>query len=518
MSVAAPADLSPLERLESDWGLWLATLFPSYLTAPWAPHHVAFWEWVWAIAPGVAPLPMVNIWPRGGAKTASSQLAVSALGATGRRRYGLLVSDTQDQADTNLAAGVQPLLESDRLPVFYPDMATRAVGKYGPKAWRHNRLQTSSGFAVDAIGLDKAVRGVKIEEQRPDLIILDDIDAIHDTPRETQRKVDTITKSILPAGSDDVAVLAIQNLIHPQGVFARLAGVAEVPADFLQRRILNGPIPALYDFDYRQDVDGFYTISGVPSWKGQDLVRCQTMVDTEGIWAFCAEAQHDVDKVEGAEIDQTMINTARRTDAEIPGGSWHSLRRRLVMIDPSFSGRPGADECGITVGGVGADNHGYLLADLSGRMGTHDWARTAVQAFIDWDCHGIGYESNMAPEVVIDTLLTASNELGLPFPPKLIDVRAGRGQTKVVRLEAVSPLYQSFRVHHVGVFPKLETQLVRWTPDDLYSPDRLDSCVHLWSAAMLHVASVRRPMRARVPQMQLPKAGALDRSRRWVTA
>jgi len=37
------------------------------------------------------------------------------------------------------------------------------------KGWRRNRLRTASGFTIVAIGLDTAARGVKLDEDRPDL-------------------------------------------------------------------------------------------------------------------------------------------------------------------------------------------------------------------------------------------------------------------------------------------------------------------------------------------------------------
>ena len=55
-------------------------------------------------------------------------------------------------------------------------------------------------------------------------------------------------------------------------------------------------------------------------------------------------------------------------------------------------------------------------------------------------------------------------------------VHASRG--KVVRAEPVSALYEQKRVHHVGVFPELETQMCSFVPDHFDgSPDRVDALV-----------------------------------------
>ena len=98
------------------------------------------------------------------------------------------------------------------------------MSKYGTsRGWRRNRLRTAGGFTIDAVGLDTAARGLKVEEQRPDLIFLDDIDGKHDTLATTAKKIATLTTSVLPAGSSNVAVIFVQNLIIKDGVASRLA-------------------------------------------------------------------------------------------------------------------------------------------------------------------------------------------------------------------------------------------------------------------------------------------------------
>ena len=39
-------------------------------------------------------------------------------------------------------------------------------------------------------------------------------------------------------------------------------------------------------------------------------------------------------------------------------------------------------------------------------------------------------------------------------------------------------MYEQGRVHHVGLFPELEDQMVSWVPGEGDSPDRIDALVH----------------------------------------
>jgi hypothetical protein len=188
----------------TDWQGWLPALFPQHVKFKFADRHIAFWEWVWSIELDSSPRPFVGIWPRGGAKSTSAELAVGAR-CPRQAEIRLYVRETQEQADKSVA-NVAALLES-KASRLLPRARDRMVSKFGAsRGWRRNRLRTSGGFTVDAIGLDTAARGVKVEEQRPDLIILDDIDDKHDSAGATARKIKTITTSILPAGSSNAAI------------------------------------------------------------------------------------------------------------------------------------------------------------------------------------------------------------------------------------------------------------------------------------------------------------------------
>jgi len=285
------------EPAPEGWREWLETLFPKHVRWGFAPHHEALWEWVDAITPESSPDPWVSILARGGGKSSSAELAVTKLGVTGARRYALYVRETQEMADKSVG-NVAALLESEAVERHYPEHAQKSVNKFGAsRGWRRNRLVTAGGFVVDALGLDVAARGVKFEEQRPDLLIFDDIDAKHDTLATTLKKIATITTSILPAGAPNLAVLAIQNLIISDGFFTRMV---DGRADYLSRRTVSGPHPALLDFSWEYQEQGggrprrALITGGTPTWEGQGLAVCQHQIDVWGLSSFIQEAQHQV--------------------------------------------------------------------------------------------------------------------------------------------------------------------------------------------------------------------------------
>lgn len=261
-------------------------------------------------------------------------MACVVMGHRRSRQYGLYVSETQDQADDHVS-NVAAMLESNEVAELDPALGERNVGKYGTsKGWRRNRLWTAAGLVIDALGLDSAARGAKLEEQRPDFIILDDLDNEADTVTTVEKKIRTITRKLLPAGSNDLAILAIQNLVHRDGVFAKLA--SDDPP-FLSGRLLSGPHPALRGCEITEvekRPEGRYLITkGDPVWEGQSLADCQRFVDKWGPSAFRAECLHEVEDERRGTLVYPSFSVEQNVTKEHPV-SWKDCIYRVVGIDP----------------------------------------------------------------------------------------------------------------------------------------------------------------------------------------
>jgi predicted phage terminase large subunit-like protein len=282
--------------LPADPMAWLLHTFPTYFQnargerVPLAPHHEAFWAWFWALRPGEAQRDFIAIWARGGGKSTGLELGAACAGYFGLRRYGLYICGVQKQADDHVA-NVGRLLELLGVE--------RAINRYGfSRGWNINRLTTADGYTLDAIGLDAALRGVKRDEARPDMIFLDELDEQLDTIDTTTKKIDVLTRSILPTGANSLTVVGVQNLPNRDGIFAQLA---DGRAEFLLDRQISGPHPALRDLplqdwyvrERRDDGTTHLALTqGTPVWAGQDLVDCQVLLNRIGPQAFLIECQH----------------------------------------------------------------------------------------------------------------------------------------------------------------------------------------------------------------------------------
>ena len=208
---------------------------------------------------------------------------------------------------------------------------------------------------------------------------------------------------------------------------------------------------------------------------------------------------HIINRYEGTRLGRQEINGELLEDN--PGALWNlsmidnhrvketpQLRRIVVAIDPPASSKTKSaekrgdnvresDEAGIIVAGVGADGHGYVLADYSFIAKPEEWGRVAVKAFTDHGADRIIAENNQGGEMV-EFVIKASDK-SVPYKA----VHASRG--KLVRAEPISALYEQGKIHHVGSFPILEDQMCDYNPlTSKDSPDRMDALVWAFTELM----------------------------------
>jgi hypothetical protein len=455
------------------WEPWLLEHCGAYLGESFAPHHERFWDWVWVLEPGHRPDPFVGIWPRGGAKSTSAECACVALAARQARRYGLYICETQEQADDHVS-NVASILESNVIERAYPKLAERHVGKYGnSKGWRVNRLRTASGFTIDAVGLDTAARGVKLEDARPDFMVIDDIDSETDSPDVTRRKIKTLTRALLPAGSSDLAVLAIQNLVHPDSLFARMVPGYEGddgPADFLANRIVVGPVPAVEGLVTEQKPGGGYRIiEGTATWEGQDLDTCQAQIDDWGLTAFLGEAQHDVEPPPGGMYDH--IEWIHVPHDEVP---WRTFVRTVVWVDPAVTDKKNSDSMGIQCDAIDGNDVIWRLHSWESRTSPLDALMRAIEIAWRFQAEAVGVETDQGGDTWESVYREAHRELEakyidagerLPGPlPLFRSDKAGAGHgSKAHRSAQMLADYERGLIRHVlGTHRVLERSLKRF--------------------------------------------------------
>lgn len=319
-----------------------------------------------------------------------SELAVVKIGGDLIRNYAWYISETQDQADTHLLS-IADVLESKVVSTYYPLLSQRQIGKYGnSRGWRRERLWAANGFIIDAIGFDTARRGARIAEHRPGLMVFDDIDGKMDSPKIVKKKISILTSTLLPAGSEDLAVMFLQNMVHSNSIASQLA---EDRADFLKDRVLSGPDPAVEDlhYEYNEERRRYIILKGTPTWKGQDLKVAEDQLNEWGPTAFKEEAQHDVKEQLGGVWNHIEFRYC--SWSEVP-----DLIDITVWCDPSVTSTDGSDHNGVQADGLAVDGTIFRLFSWELRASPTETIRTAVLKALELKASTLGVETDQGGE------------------------------------------------------------------------------------------------------------------------
>lgn len=180
------------------------------------------------------------------------------------------------------------------------------------------------------------------------------------------------------------------------------------------------------------------------------------------------------DDAPNALFSDEQIERWRVIDQALP-----DMLRVVVAVDPSGADdddNVDNDEIGIIVAGLGVDGNGYVLEDLTCKLGPAKWGKVATMA---WERHSgdrIVAEMNFGGAMVRHVIQTARPRT--PFRP----VNASRG--KVVRAEPISALIESGKIRMAGIFRELEDELCAFTTHGYMgenSPNRADAMVWAFS-------------------------------------
>jgi len=174
---------------------------------------------------------------------------------------------------------------------------------------------------------------------------------------------------------------------------------------------------------------------------------------------------------EGALWNWELIDNNRESLPE-------NLKRIVIGVDPSGSGKAGSDEAGIIVAGIDVRDHAYIMEDASGVMSPNEWGLKAVALYHKYKADRIVAEVNQGWDMVESIIRNIDKTVTVK------KVIATRG--KVLRAEPVVALYEQGKVHHIKIFTGLEDEMTGWTTDNKsVSPGRIDALV--WALTELMI-------------------------------
>jgi len=219
-------DESKAERIERCRVLpeFLRTYLPHYFTDPFGPQQKRLFviirdEW--------GDLKLVIIWPRehGKTTTVSPGLVLHAV-AYARTRYTAIICN-EDTAARDLLEAIKGEMEENDLlrEDFGPFLDLDAPKARTKKLWQQRQIVTLGGIRLRAFGKKAKFRGRKHRQDRPDLIIFDDLQERDEceSPEQRDKDHERVLASWVPALAPGGNIIGIGNVVHFDCVIARLA-------------------------------------------------------------------------------------------------------------------------------------------------------------------------------------------------------------------------------------------------------------------------------------------------------
>jgi predicted phage terminase large subunit-like protein len=232
---------------------WALTFLPHHFPSDPAPFH-------YEIAEFAEEFDRVAIAaPRGHAKSTLLDLAFALFRAACKdERYILIISDTHEQAASHVGNIFEELLENELLVETYPHLRLPEMKDYKrqrAKKTAHDFI-TLGGIRFTAFGVGKSLRGLKKRNQRPTLIIGDDLENDASVTNEKQRKKlsDWVLKSLSNLfGAEGGKLIVIGTILHGLALLpalmanpaykSKLYRALEAPEGWTLQSIFENPKP-----------------------------------------------------------------------------------------------------------------------------------------------------------------------------------------------------------------------------------------------------------------------------------
>jgi phage terminase large subunit-like protein len=337
------------ERLflcEHSFGLFAVYYFSNYFKYPLAPYHYDMAQDLHDLLDGKIR-ECGWIMYRESAKTTFAKLFVIWCIAYKKKKYINVDAFDKENAERILFDVAYELTNSAKLADDFPTLFSKRRGIDEIKQNRISNFVTENGIRVEAHSTQESVRGRIHLDQRPDMLIADDIETnkTKDSEAYTKQVRDHISEA-LAGMSPDGSILYLGNYITEAGNIQYLLDRAKTDHKL---RIRNVPV----------------MVDGVPSWPAKYAV---TDIEAEatgkvsiedkqrqlGSLVFSYEMMNQPIDEMMAEFKKEYVQTVTEFDVA------QKETTTYITIDSAVSQKESADFTGITINRVSTDNKWYV--------------------------------------------------------------------------------------------------------------------------------------------------------------
>ena len=359
--------------------------------------------------------------------------------AHGHVRFAAAFAASATQAETHLASFKKEIDHNDVLRRDYPDLcapAKRPTG--GSVADTQSMYMSKSGFVFAARGIDSSNLGMKVGEQRPDLLLLDDIepDESSYSPELARKRRTTLVDAILPLN-----------------VYARvvISGTVTMPGSIVHQLVKHARGVETAPWIDEEKFDAHYTPPIIKTAGGYE----RSVWPAKWPLAYLKSIEHTrsfaknyANDPMGSDGDLWTVDDFRYPGEEGPDPVTHMM----LSIDPAVTAKRSSDFTGLAVVSWSAQTRRCTVHEaLAVKIPPGEQLRERVLALLDeWPQIGlILVEVNQGHDVWKAILH------GMPVKVKPVS----QNEPKFVRAEGVLGYYQRGRVLHARRLRELEEQM-----------------------------------------------------------
>jgi predicted phage terminase large subunit-like protein len=404
-----------ISRSEEAWGAlplieWGRCLLPAYFRLPPSRMHLWLSDELDRLA-DARGMKLNVLGPRGSAKSTLGTLAyVLRAAVEGREPYIWIISNTIEQARKHLGHVRTELEENALLQAYYPRTTERG------KRWRSDGLELRCGAAIEAYGAGQRLRGRRLRQHRPSLIVCDDLQNDLNARSAFQREAsrEWFHGALLKAGDGRTNVVNFATALHRDALAMELhrspgwrSKLFRAIEQWPERMDLWAEWEEFYtdadDVDAREMAWEFFQENRAAMLAGaellwpehEDLYALMRMRVEEGRTAFEREKQNSpVDPTKCEWPEEYFGHHIWFTD-------WpEDLVVRVVALDPSKgSDARHGDYSAYVLLGIDAHDVAYVEADLA-RRPTPEMVEAGVLICNRFRPHAFGVEANQFQELL----------------------------------------------------------------------------------------------------------------------
>jgi len=456
-AVASRAEI--IKRLEEDGEFFIDFFLHSELTSP-----VPFFHYgeIWPLLTNTAMQRVLLAIPRDHAKTTLSKLAVVWYFLFTNHRFCVYLSNTNSIAK-NACKDIVAYLRSSNFEALYGKV--HWIKESETDSLWHFEIPMPDGrikrCILRAVGAGQQMRGINIDNQRPDIAVVDDVEDNENTDSELlQKKLDKwIFGPFIKALARRKKIIWLGNMLQKTSLLARLA----------MRPNWN---PVVFGCMIKDSVTGLLKPLWPERWPMDELIEdFQEYKDLGLVESWMCEMMnmpgHGVDGFTSEQVNFQPIPGADEVLA-----TW-------LVLDPAFGENATNDDSSWTVHVLPKDGPPMVVEHWTGKCNEHELFEHGFRLAQKWQAWVWGIESVAAQRVLIPffRLLLAGKLLN--HQAELVPLMAGAGDSKVSRIRAWVALMAKgeYAIYEGAV--EIVTQMLDYSMKKKSNKDDLiDSCAY----------------------------------------